>query len=467
MGMQLSCCCEVHQLDYEAGMRYSRIISALLLIVMLGVWSGPVDSAASKPAPKVTKAPASSGSAAKAAKAPANSNTAAKNTKTSSTSKPAAKAAKAPATPKPATKPSIDAQIAAEEKKRNDLARQIQNYKAQIKNMGVQVEGLLTKVNTLQQDESVARQELTVLELQNRKIQENIDVLDASMKDEQIKIDELSGQMKDRLLDMYKYGESGTMRTLFASRSVFEAVETAHLLKLVTRRDEAILSQLQARVQNLDMSRRTMDDQQTRLKEKTQAVKSQRDKYTKSIKETNSFISSIQKKKALAEKAALEAEQAQKAAGSMIANLQRQREAQKRSNLQGIGKGSKFDWPVRGVIASPFGNRNHPILKRKILHSGIDIAAPNATPVKAPAAGEVIYDGWLRGYGRVVVLDHGKGYSTLYAHLSASLVKEGQSVKAGAVIARVGKTGNTTGYHLHFEVRVFGTPENPIKYLKR
>ena len=269
--------------------------------------------------------------------------------------------------------------------------------------------------------------------------------------------------MEERILDIYKYGQSGTMRTLFASRSVFEAVETAHLLKLVTRRDEDILSQLQERVQNLDMSRQTMDAQQNRLREKTQAVQDQRDKYNKNIKETNSFIKSIQKQKALAEKAVKEAEEAQKAAGAMIAALQRK----KSKTYLPSGKGSKFDWPVRGPLASPFGNRIHPILKRKILHSGIDIAAPNGTPVKAPAAGEVIYDGWLRGYGRVVVLNHGQGYSTLYAHLSASLVKEGQEVKAGTVIARVGRTGNVTGYHLHFEVRIYGTPANPIKYLKK
>ncbi|MBQ7197547.1 MAG: peptidoglycan DD-metalloendopeptidase family protein, partial [Synergistaceae bacterium] len=364
---------------------------------------------------------------------------------------------------KTTSKGSIDSQIEAEEKKRSELSKQIQNYRKQINEMGAKVEGLLTKVNTLQQDESVARQELTLLELQNQKIQENIDVLDENIKDEQVKINELSAQMKDRLLDMYKYGEAETMRMMFASRSVFEAVETAHLLKLVTQRDEAILSQLQSRVQNLDLSRQTMDEQQTRLKEKTEAVQVQRDKYKKSIKDTNNFIKSIQRQKALAEKAALEAEQAQHQAGQMIAKLQRER-AQR---VYVTGKGSMFNWPIRGTISSNYGYRIHPILKRKILHSGIDIAAPNGTPVKAPAGGEVIYDGWLRGYGRVVVLDHGRGYSTLYAHLSASLVKEGQVVKPGATIAKVGKTGNTTGYHLHFEVRVFGTPENPIKFLKR
>ena len=361
-------------------------------------------------------------------------------------------------------KPSIDAQIAAEEKKRSDLAKQVQTYRDQVKKMGARVEGLLTKVNTLQQDESVAEQELTVLELQSQKIQENIDVLDGYMKAEQVKINELSGKMRERILDMYKYGETGRMRTLFASRSVFEAVENAYLLKCVNQRDEDILSQLQSTLQNMDLSRRTMDDHQTRLKDKTQAVQEQRDKYNESIKEPNKFINSLQRQKALAEKAAKEAEEAQREAGAMIAELQRKRS---RSFIPATGQGSKFDWPVRGVISSPFGNRIHPILKRKILHSGIDVAAPNGTPVKTAAPGEVIYNGWLRGYGRVVVVDHGRGFSTLYAHLSASLVREGQIVKAGAVIARVGKTGNVTGYHLHFEVRQYGTPVNPIKYLKR
>ena len=365
---------------------------------------------------------------------------------------------------KKTTNGSIDSQIAAEEKKRAELTRQVKTYREQIKKMGARVEGLLTKVNTLQQDESVAEQELTLLELQSEKIQENIDVLNVYMKAEQVKIDELSQKMSGRLVDMYKYGQTGRMRTLFASRSVFEAVENAYLLKLMNDRDEDILSQLQEKIQNMDLSRQTMDDHQVRLKEKSEAVAEQRDKYNKTIKDTKRFITSLQRQKELAEKAALEAEEAQKAAGAMIAELQRKRA---RAYMPATGKGSKFDWPLRGPMASPFGNHIHPILKRKILHAGIDIAASNGTPVKTAAPGEVIYNGWLRGYGRVVVVDPGRGFSTLYAHLSASLVHEGQVVKAGANIAKVGRTGNVTGYHLHFEVRQYGTPVNPIKYLKR
>ena len=258
------------------------------------------------------------------------------------------------------------------------------------------------------------------------------------------------------------------MRTLFASRNVFEAVETAHLLRLVNQRDEAILGQLQERVQNMELSRSTMNDQQARLLEKSQAVQSQRDKYKKSITETNSFIKSLRQQKALAEKAALEAEQAQKAAGNMIVALRKKKDALRKNDyLAGRGRGSMFDWPVRGKISSNYGYRIHPILKRRILHTGIDVAAPNGTPVKAAGPGEVLFDGWLRGYGRVIILDHGRDYSTLYAHLSASLVKEGQVVNAGSVIARVGRTGNVTGYHLHFEVRKGSYVQNPLDYLKK
>ena len=367
------------------------------------------------------------------------------------------------------SKAGLDAQIAAEEKKRSDLTKQIADYKKQIREMGVKVDGLLTKVNTLQQDENFAKQELTVLELQNQKIQDNIETLDSNMKEELIKINELSDQIRGRIVDMYKYRESEAMRTLFASRNVFEAVETAHLLRLVNQRDEAILSQLQERVQNMELSRITMNDQQERLIEKSQAVQSQRDKYKQSIKETNSFIKSLRQQKALAEKAALEAEQAQKAAGNMIVALRKKKEALNKKNdyLAGRGRGSMFDWPVQGKISSGYGYRIHPILKRKILHTGIDVAAPNGTPVKAAGPGEVLFDGWLRGYGRVIILDHGRDYSTLYAHLSASLVKEGQVVKAGATIGRVGKTGNVTGYHLHFEVRKGSYVQNPLDYLKK
>ena len=125
-----------------------------------------------------------------------------------------------------------------------------------------------------------------------------------------------------------------------------------------------------------------------------------------------------------------------------------------------------YRWPVMGRINSPFGWRQHPITKRANFHTGIDIKADRGTVIKSAGSGKVVYSGWMGGYGKVLVVEHNNGQSTLYAHCSTLLVKQGESVSQSENIARVGTTGQSTGPHLHFEVRVSNSPVNPLKYLK-
>ena len=125
-----------------------------------------------------------------------------------------------------------------------------------------------------------------------------------------------------------------------------------------------------------------------------------------------------------------------------------------------------FRWPLRGRINSRFGYRKDPFSGRKDLHTGLDIGASRGTRIAAAASGVVVYAGWMGGYGRTVVIDHGRGHRTLYGHCSKILVRQGQRVSSGQVIAAVGATGRATGSHLHFEIRVNNTPVNPLKYLR-
>jgi murein DD-endopeptidase MepM/ murein hydrolase activator NlpD len=125
-----------------------------------------------------------------------------------------------------------------------------------------------------------------------------------------------------------------------------------------------------------------------------------------------------------------------------------------------------FIWPVRGRTSSPFGWRRDPFTKRRDFHTGIDIRAPRGQTIVASKNGTVVFAGWMGGYGRVVVLNHGGGYTTIYAHCDRLLVKKGQSVSQGKAIARVGASGRATGTHLHFEVRVNNSPINPMRVLR-
>ncbi len=122
-------------------------------------------------------------------------------------------------------------------------------------------------------------------------------------------------------------------------------------------------------------------------------------------------------------------------------------------------------WPSRGWVTSGFGHRRDPYTGRREFHRGVDIANGTGTPVVAPALGVVVKEGWESGYGRVLIVHHGYGLSTMYAHLSKTLVKPGQQVKRGQRIALVGASGRTTGSHLHYEVLLNGVPVNPANYI--
>ncbi len=138
----------------------------------------------------------------------------------------------------------------------------------------------------------------------------------------------------------------------------------------------------------------------------------------------------------------------------------------RRASVKITGGSRSFRWPTMGRISSRFGWRKSPFGKRRVFHSGLDIAAPRGTAIKAPANGTVVHSGWMGGYGRTIVLSHSKGLTTLYGHCSKLLVRKGAKISRGQTIALVGSTGRSTGNHLHFEVRVGGKPRNPLQYLK-
>jgi murein DD-endopeptidase MepM/ murein hydrolase activator NlpD len=127
---------------------------------------------------------------------------------------------------------------------------------------------------------------------------------------------------------------------------------------------------------------------------------------------------------------------------------------------------TRFIMPAQGRISGGYGYRTHPVLRRRKLHQGIDIVGRYGSPVKAAMAGKVRYSDWMGSYGKLVIIEHDNGFETRYAHNSRLKAKNGDVVRQGQVIALIGKTGRTTGTHLHFEIRVKGKAVNPMRYLR-
>lgn len=126
-----------------------------------------------------------------------------------------------------------------------------------------------------------------------------------------------------------------------------------------------------------------------------------------------------------------------------------------------------FGWPVAGTISSPYGYRNHPVYEERKFHTGVDLSAPSGSEVKATADGIVIFAGWTENSGIVVVAEHGHGFRTAYAHNRKALVRVGQRVARGEVIAMSGSSGVSTGPHVHYEIWKNGRPTDPAGFLAR
>lgn len=124
-------------------------------------------------------------------------------------------------------------------------------------------------------------------------------------------------------------------------------------------------------------------------------------------------------------------------------------------------------WPVNGRLLGSFGERNDPFSGEGEFHTGVDISAPSGTPVHVTADGVVTLSEWRGGYGRLIIVDHGGGIQTYYAHLSRFLAYTGQQVRRGEAVGLVGSTGRVTAPHLHYEVRIAGAPVNPYRYLAK
>ena len=314
-----------------------------------------------------------------------------------------------------------------------------------------------------------------------------------------------------RVRDIYINGRISYLEVMFGAQDFGDFITRMDLLKRILAQDSALIIEVQrqkveieALAVQLEADRKIQAEQarfaekakQYRLKkvaeqqelidrmENDRAVYNQRyDEMAAASKEVARLIQES-KLKAAAEAAAREqaaAERAAKAERERIAREQklaqeraiRERERQERAERKAAGDVQVFVpegtgemmYPLIGQITSQYGWRTHPIFGGSKFHSGIDIAGEAGAPIKAARGGVVTHSGWIDGYGNTVMIDHGGGLVTLYGHNQSVAVSVGKKVKQGEIIAYCGSTGNSTGPHCHFEVRLNGEPVSPYDYL--
>jgi len=276
----------------------------------------------------------------------------------------------------------------------------------------------------------------------------------------------------DRVVSVYKSGGRVVYLAAFLQmESIGDVVSRVDLLSSLVKQDNAVLDQIKSLKGKVEEDQAALEAERSRVvvleqdqESLTSDLKAAADQKQASLDELEAARGAKQKVLDAAEKqmAAYNKQEDQLQAESDRIATELRNAAAGPSTRPGKGVLSR---PVPGSVTSPFGYRMHPIFHVRKLHTGVDLQASMGDPIHAAAAGTVVWAGWRGGYGKCVIIQHSGNLSTLYGHQSQILVSVGETVKRGQVIGKVGSTGYSTGPHLHFEVRVNGTPVDPLEYL--
>lgn len=266
-----------------------------------------------------------------------------------------------------------------------------------------------------------------------------------------------------RIVQIYKSRRSGYIEFLLAAGDLNDFLDRIYYENIIMGIDKKNMQEAKRRATNLRDLRNKIEKQKNYLASSIKTMNRQQKTIQSAIDKNERMIYKLQNDRAAWEKSERELAKQSEQLAKFITNTTEKTPVKEQTKTTGT-----FLRPVSGRVTSPFGNRVHPIFKRTIFHSGIDFGMPMGAQVKAANSGKVIYVGWYGGYGKVVIIDHGKvngvPVTSLYAHLSSYRVSNGASIYKGQVIGNVGTTGYSTGPHLHFEIRENGKPVNPSKY---
>jgi murein DD-endopeptidase MepM/ murein hydrolase activator NlpD len=287
---------------------------------------------------------------------------------------------------------------------------------------------------------------------------------------------------RGRVRDMEENGIISYLEIIFDSTSFSDLLARIDFVSDIMRADENSYYTLQQARNETVEAKETLEDTKAELDEEKEALEEKKAELDKQLEEAQALImkleADIETERELRALVIEREDSVQREINAAVAELRRQQEAERlrllreRQRAGSTSTGTTWVtgtgdlmWPASGAITSRFGMRQHPVFGGMRMHNGIDIGAPHGANVVAADSGTVITSAHDWSYGNYIVIDHGNGMTTLYAHLSSRSVSSGASVSKGQLIGHVGSTGVSTGPHLHFEVSVNGTRVNPLTRL--
>ena len=358
---------------------------------------------------------------------------------------------------------SIATDISDLDKQKKEVSEELNKKNKQLEYVNEELTTALLEIQKLDDEILQYETDLNKYETQLSKLQTSIDEaiekIDLVQEDYQTREEIL----RERLVEMYKAGDVTYLEVLLSSKSLTEFISSYFLMRQLVEYDNKLIEQVEREKNDLEYTKAKLEKEQKEVK----TIKAKKEQTTIILNNKKTLqkahVNKLSEEEKKLQKEIIEYKKEVYRIQSLISQVSGE------PNLQIQYTGGDMIWPVAKegtAITSYYEQREHPITGIIHYHSGIDIGnAYFGTPVVAALAGYVSYAGWLGGYGNCVIINHGNGVSTLYGHGQAILTTLHKEVKQGELIMEVGSTGNSTGPHLHFEIRINGYTVNPLLYV--
>lgn len=333
-----------------------------------------------------------------------------------------------------------------------DKKKEIQDIKTEERNVSLEIQELDKKLNQ-------ATEELNSVVKEIEKLTSQISQTEEELVETEKDLEEKNDTFNSRLRVMYKTRNTGYLEVLLTSASIKDFFSKQQMIKSIAEHDVELINYIKEKKQEIEIKKSKLEEDKANIELSKVKLEARRNDLNKATRAKEDLMAKLQENIKLAES---EYDKLNKEAKELETKIIQS------TVRTGAYTGGVMMWPVQGYtrISSPYGYRIHPIFKTRKLHTGIDIPAPTGTNIFAAEEGTVIHTGSLGGYGQTVMIDHGGGIVTLYAHNSSITVSKGQDVSKGSVIAKAGSTGYSTGPHLHFEVRKNGSYVDPLPWVR-
>ncbi len=362
--------------------------------------------------------------------------------------------------------------IIEENQRLKKIEQQIKSVKDEIENLQKKEIGYLETLHKIEKLLLDTEKELRTIERDLELSQKEIKQGEDELIHEKHILKERTVVLENRLRDIYKHRLTNYLEILLNSESFSDFLTRFRYLKNILSLDAEIVNDIRQQIKKIENKKISLENREEILSLLKEAVEKEKENIEFSIKARKSIIDKIDSQKEVYLESLKELEQSSQEIKNIIERIYQQQEEDSKKASQKEAptvtlkpKKGILALPIQGKLISEYGRQKNTDFNTYTFNSGIDISAPLGQVVHAAGSGEVIYTGSIKGYGQIIIIDHGGRVTTLYAHLSRILIDIGDKVKKGQPIGQVGDSGGVSSTRLHFEVRVEGKPTDPMNWL--